>query len=78
MLDNHACDSNYKKMLSMMDNLCTRYINATTISKQADAYYVDITCTVNEEIITMWECEVKAVEVIRQTDVKAMDIMLHG
>lgn len=74
MLDDHACDSNHKKMLSMKDNLCTKYQDATTMSKQADAYYLDITRTVDQDMINTWEREVKDAEATRQTDVKVMDI----
>lgn len=74
MLDDHACDSNHKKMLAMTDNLCTRYRDATTMSTQADAYYLDIARSVDREIIATWEDEVKTAETLRQTDIKAMDI----
>jgi hypothetical protein len=74
MLDDHTSDSNHKKMLSMTENLRTRQMDAKTMASQADMYYLDITSTVNTEILTTWEEEIRAAEQIRQTDVKAMDV----
>ena len=50
MLDDHACDSNHKKMLSMSENLCSRFMDANIMVDQTDAYYLDITSNVNQEI----------------------------
>jgi len=57
-----------------MDNLCARYQDATTMSMQADAYYLDIAHLVDQEIIATWEDEVQAAEGLCQTDIKAIDI----
>jgi Kyakuja-Dileera-Zisupton transposase len=74
MLDDHACDSNHKKMRSMTDNLQARYMDATIMVRETDIYYHEVTRTVDRGIITVWAGEVKAAEVTRLTDIKVMDI----
>ena len=74
MLDDHACDSNHKKMLSMTDNLHTRYMDATAMASRTDTYYVDISRTVDRGTLVMWEDEVKAAEALRATNIRVMDI----
>ena len=74
MLDDHACDSNHKKMLSMADTLRRRYLDATNMVGQADLYYLEITRTVDPASLTTWEHEVKVAEQQRSTDLKVMNI----
>jgi hypothetical protein len=74
MLDDHACDSNHKKLLLMTQNLRTRYMDATTMTSQAEHYYLDVACTIDHVTLTMWEGEIRNAEAMRLTDVKAMDI----
>ena len=62
MLDDHACNSNYKKLLSMTDNLHAKYMDATTMSSQTDLYYLDITRTVEPATLTLWDDEVRVAE----------------
>ena len=62
MLDDHACDSNHKKLLSMTDNLHAKYMDATTMSSQTDLYYLDITRTVEPATLTLWDDEVRVAE----------------
>ena len=74
MLDNHACDSNHKKLLAMTENLREKYMDATTTSSQTDLYYLDITRTVDQLTLTTWEDEVKVTEAKRGIDIKVMDV----
>ena len=74
MLDDHACDSNHKKMLSMTENLRVKYMDATTTSSQTDLYYLDVSRTVDQSTLTAWEDEVKAAEASRRIDIKVMDV----
>ena len=73
-LDDHACDSNHKKLLSMTDNLQTRYLDAITMAGQTDVYYLDVARTVDPATLKTWEDEVRSTEGNRLTDVKVMDI----
>ena len=74
MLDDHACDSNHKKTLSMSETLCSRFMDVNTMVDQTDAYYLDITGNVNREICQIWEEEIKVAEAMPCQDIKAMDI----
>ena len=74
MLDDHACDSNHKKMLSMTQNLRAKYMDATVMSSQTDLYYLDITRTVDHLTLKVWEDEVKDAESRRGNDIKVMDV----
>jgi hypothetical protein len=74
MLDDHACDSNHKKMLSMTQNLCEKYMDATAMCSNTDLYYLEITCTVEHSTLTVWEDEVKAAELRCLSDLKVMII----
>jgi hypothetical protein len=74
MLDDHACDSNNKKWLSMTENLRTKYMDSTAISSQTDIYYLDIMRTIDGSTLKEWEDEVKLAEGRRLTDLKVMDI----
>jgi Kyakuja-Dileera-Zisupton transposase len=74
VLDDHACDSNHKKMLSMADTLRRRFLDATTMVNQADLYYLEITRTIDPAALRKWEHEVKSAERLRSTDLRVMDI----
>jgi hypothetical protein len=74
MLDDHACDSNHKKLLSMTETLRSRHLDAATIVTQADEYYHDIVKSVDRETLLIWEKEVGNAESLRLDDVTVMDI----
>ena len=74
MLDDHTCDSNHKKLLSMTRNLRTRYMDATAMTSRADQYHLDVACTMDRSTLTLWEDEITTAESRRSIDVKVMDI----
>lgn len=74
ILDDHACDSNHKKLLGMTQSLETRYMDATTIVEQADSYYLELSRSVDLETLQLWHDEIKGAEAMRLGDVKVMDI----
>jgi hypothetical protein len=74
MLDDHAWDSNHKKLLCMAETLRSRFMDANTMVDQTDAYYLDITSSINREICQIWEEEIKVAEAMRCRNIKAMDI----
>ena len=74
MLNNHTCDSNHKKMLTMTQNLWTRYMDATTMTSRADDYYFDVTCTMDYATLTIWEDGIRRAEARWLTDLTAMNI----
>ena len=74
MLDDHACNSNHKKLLSMINNLHAKYMDATMMSSQTDLYYLDITRTVKSATLTVWDNEVRVAEARQGTDIKVMNL----
>jgi hypothetical protein len=74
MLDDHATDSNRKKMLSMTVTLCSKSQEALEISTQLSKHHADLTAAFGQQAIKRWEDEVTTAEVLRLTDVKVMDM----
>jgi hypothetical protein len=74
MLDDHATDSNHKKMLSMTVTLCSKSQEALEISTQLGKHHADLTAAFGQQAIERWEDEVTTAEVLRLTDVKVMDM----
>jgi hypothetical protein len=74
MLDDHATDSNHKKMLGMTAMLCAKSQEALEISTQLGKHHADLTAAFGQQVVERWEDEVTAAESLRLKDVKAMDI----
>lgn len=74
ILDDHACDSNHKKALSMCANLCKRHKQATRVLEDADAYFKELTSAAGEASVARWEQQISHAEAQRSQDVKVMDI----
>lgn len=74
VLDDHACDSNHKKMLSMPETLHARYFDAVASVTVADSYFVEITSSVEPRFIAQWEADIKSAEENRRNDISVMDI----
>ncbi|KAF8149042.1 hypothetical protein B0H34DRAFT_758043 [Crassisporium funariophilum] len=74
MLDDHCCDSNHKKMLAMTETLCSRHVTATATVSKSDAYFLNISSTVDAATQVAWEAEVKAAEANRAGNVQSMDV----
>jgi len=74
MLDDHATDSNHKKMLGMTAMLCAKSQEALEISTQLGKHHANLTAAFGQQAVERWEDEVAAAESLRLTDVKAMDI----
>jgi hypothetical protein len=74
MLDDHATDSNHKKMLSMTATLCSKYREALEISTQLGKHHMELTATFGQQAVGRWEDEVASAESLRLGDVKVMDM----
>ena len=74
MLDDHATDSNHKKMLGITATLCSKSREALEISTQVSKHHTQLTAAFGEQAIERWEDEVTAAELLRLQDVKAMDM----
>ena len=74
MLDDHATDSNHKKMLGMAVTLCSKYREALETSTKLSKHHVELTATFGNQAVGQWEDEVIAAEAVRLADVKVMDV----
>ena len=73
-LDDHACDSNYKKMLSMTDTLRVKSLDAKEMASQAAENYIKIVRTIDKVSLNLWEQEIQLAEKGRLDNITAMDI----
>jgi hypothetical protein len=73
-LDDHACDSNNKKMLSMTDTLRVKYLDSKDMTRQATENYTKIVHTIEPVTLHLWEQEILLAEENRVKNIKAMDI----
>lgn len=73
-LDDHACDSNNKKMLAMTDTLRAKYLDAKDMTLQASENYTKIVQTLEPVTLHIWEDEIQLAEKNRLKDIKKMDL----
>src|SRR5271168_5183942 len=73
-LDDHACDSNNKKMLAMTETLRSKYIDAKEMVLQATDNFTKINRTIEPVMLHIWEQEIQLAEKNRLKDISAMDI----
>jgi Kyakuja-Dileera-Zisupton transposase len=74
LLDDHATDSNHKKMLGMVSSLCKNHLKAIEMSELAQEYYDNLTNQAGPIAVALWEAEVTDAEARRFDDRPAMDI----
>ena len=74
MLDDHATDSNHKKLIRMVSNLCLRHAEASAMASCTAAYFAELSGTISLLTRQIWEEEVLAAEAMRLADVSSMDI----
>jgi hypothetical protein len=74
LLDDHATDSNHKKMLGMVSSLYQNYQKAVDMSDHAEEYYANLTTQAGTLAVEKWEADVKDAEGERKDNRSAMDI----
>jgi hypothetical protein len=74
MLDDHATDSNHKKMLSMTVTLCSKSREALENSTELGQYHAELTAAFGQRATNQWEDEVVAAETQRLIDIRVMDM----
>jgi hypothetical protein len=74
VLDDHACDSNHKKLLGMTTSLMQRHIEATETLEVSDRYLAQQTQSADPMAIQHWRNEIEAAEETRLTNPPVMDI----
>jgi hypothetical protein len=74
MLDDHATDSNHKKLLGIVSTLCKRHRTAIDMVESAQLYYNNLTAQATPMAVAKWKAEIEAAEASRYADLAAMDI----
>jgi len=73
-LDDHACDSNHKKLLAMTDTLRSKYLDAKIMTKKAQDNYSTIVQSIDPVILHIWEEQILRAEKDRVKDISVMDV----
>jgi Kyakuja-Dileera-Zisupton transposase len=74
LLDDHATDSNHKKMLGIVSSLCKSYQRAVDMSTHAQEYYNNLTFQAGPLAVGKWETDILEAESGRHENRPAMDI----
>ncbi|KAF8337253.1 hypothetical protein F5887DRAFT_890729 [Amanita rubescens] len=74
-IDDHATDSNFKKLLNIVSVLSNRHVQAVSMVGQAQTYFSGLTKSITENDLQQWETEIKHAESIRHNQPAAMDIL---
>ena len=74
MLDDHATDSNHKKMLGIVSSLCKGHRTAIDMLESAKVYYENLTIQAGGTAVAKWKADIEAAERSRSTDLASMDI----
>ena len=74
LLDDHATDSNHKKMLGIVSSLCKNYEKAVEMSQIAEKYYDNLTGQAGHLAVGKWEAEIVQAEQERIENRQSMDI----
>ena len=74
ILDDHATDSNHKKMLGIVSTLCKTHHKAIDMLEHAEEYYNNLTNLVGLVATAKWKIDIEAAEACRSYNLPAMDI----
>lgn len=74
MLDDHATDSNHKKLLGMVSSLCGKYQTAVDIEESARLYYGNLTTQAGTTAVAKWTHDIESAEKGRSLNLALMDI----
>jgi Kyakuja-Dileera-Zisupton transposase len=74
LLDDHATDSNHKKMLGIVSALCKNHHKATDMVEHAQEYYDNLTRQAGSIPVAKWKADIEFAEKSRGHNLPAMDI----
>ena len=74
VLDNHACDSNHKKLLGMAKYLCQHHKEASNTLLQTEQYFNELSQAARMEAVKCWMHEIEQAEKICLKHPDVMDI----
>jgi hypothetical protein len=74
MLDDHACDSNHKKILGIVKTLCKNHRIAIDMLEHAQLYYDNLTIQAGSIAVEKWKSDIEEAEENRVNNLAGMDI----
>jgi KDZ transposase-like protein len=74
IIDDHATDSNHKKMLGMVNTLCKSHLHAIDMFGLAQEYFEKLTTQSGPIAIGKWKYDIEAAEACRNINRSAMDL----
>ena len=74
VLNDHMSNSNHKKMLEMVRNLCRQHKKASETLASSKCYFEQLSHAANPAIVHCWECDIEHAEAMRLTWPQVMDI----
>jgi Kyakuja-Dileera-Zisupton transposase len=74
ILDDHATDSNHRKMLGIVSTLCKSYDKATDMHLHAQEYYNNLSAQAGLTAVSKWKADIEEAETNRRYNLPAMDI----
>jgi hypothetical protein len=74
MLDDHATDSNHKKLIGISLYLCSRHAEASAMATCTETYFAELSGTISISARQTWEDDILAAEAMRLADASSMDI----
>ena len=75
ILDDHMNDSNWKKMVGIVDFISRKYRRAVVNSQARREYHHDMTASAGADNVAIWQREIEKAESERMANAKVMDIM---
>lgn len=74
VLDDHACDSNHKKLLGITKSLCRRHKEASESLVYSEQYFEQLSQAADPQAVQHWTHQIEAAEAARLATPKVMDI----
>jgi hypothetical protein len=74
IIDDHATDSNHKKMLGIVSTLCRNHLKAADTFALAQEYYDKLTNQSGPIAVAKWKFDIEQAEELRSENRPAMDI----
>ena len=79
VLDNHACDSNHKKMLGMTRSLCHHHEESLETLHDAEQDFDELSKATSPQHVQNWTWQIEQAEIMRLANPKVMDLYgTHG
>lgn len=74
IIDDHATDSNHKKMLGIVSALCKNHQKAVDMLENAREYYDKLTLQAGQLAVGKWKHDIEEAERSRRNNLPAMDL----